>query len=54
MAKTIFLLIGCGLFAGVAWSFLRPLWQEGFRFMATFVGLLACALLTGLVYFLFI
>jgi hypothetical protein len=53
MAKLIFFLLGCTLFVGIMWTFLRPLWRAGFRGLASLAGLMASALFAGLVYLLF-
>lgn len=52
MAKMVFLLMGCGLFVAVGWSFVRPLWRDGFRVLAGLVSLLASVLLVSLAYLL--
>lgn len=50
--KALFVLIGLCMAAGVGYSFVRPLWKEGFRVMAVVAGIGVLGLAGGLIYLL--
>lgn len=50
LSKALFLTLGLAMAVAALWSFVRPLWRQGFKGLAVFAGLFIAALFSGLAY----